>query len=108
MRAAQLTLEQGGDWFEVVNADTDADAKRRFSTDVDYRTDYAVQRTCGVLGCTDRLVPILTRQERETVELRTVYEHAMEIRVRHGAKPSGAPEAYDAKDTFATLSARLT
>jgi len=107
MRAAQVTLENGGDWFEVVTADTDADARRRYHTEVDYRTDYAVQRSCGPLGCTSRLVPVLARTERDVVETRTVYEHAIEFRLGTGARREGAPQIYDAQDTFRTLSARL-
>jgi len=107
MRAAQLTLENGGDWFEVITADTDADAKRRYSTETDYQTQYVVQRSCGVLGCTSRLVPVLARTERDVVETRTIYEHAIEIRVAKGWKPVGAPDAYDAQDTFNTLRGRL-
>lgn len=108
MRAAQVTLENGGDWFEVVTADTDADARRRYHTEIDYRTDYAVQRSCGPLGCTSRLVPVLARTERDVVETRTIYEHAIEFRLGTGEKRAGAPEIYDARDTFDTLRARLS
>jgi len=107
MRAAQLTLENGGDWFEVITADTDADAKRRYSTETDYQTQYVVQQSCGLLGCTNRLVPVLARTKTDVVETRTIFEHAIEIRVGKGAKPAGAPNAYDAQDTFSTLRARL-
>ncbi|MEZ6028779.1 MAG: hypothetical protein R3C46_03415 [Hyphomonadaceae bacterium] len=108
MRAAQVTLEHGGDWFEVVTADTDADAKRRYSTETDYHTDYAVQRSCGLLGCTNKLVPVMTRTEREVADTRTVYEHAVEFRIGKGAKLDGSPRIYDAHDTFSTLQARLS
>lgn len=107
MRAAELTIANGGDWFEVIDADTDADARRRYNTEFDYDTRYVVHRSCGVAGCTSRLVPIMVRTEYETVELRTVYEHSMEIRIGTGAKLAGAPKIYDARDTFGTISARL-
>lgn len=108
MRAAQLTLERGGDWFEVVTSDTDADAKNRYSVETDYDTRYVVQRSCGVLGCTERLVPVWMRTEHERVDERTVYHHTMEIRLRSGEKTTGATDAYDAQDTFATLRSRLS
>lgn len=107
MRAAQVTLENGGDWFEIVTADTDADAKRRYTTETDYQTQYAVQRSCGVLGCSSRLVPVTTRTDREVVDTRTVYEHAIEFRIGQGQKLEGSPSMYDAQDTFTTLRARL-
>lgn len=107
MRAAQLTLDNGGAWFEIINADTDADAKRRYNTEYGYDTQYVVQRSCGITGCSNRLVPVTVRTEYETVEMRTIYEHAMEIRIGHGPKLAGAPMVYDARDTFSTISARL-
>ena len=107
MRAAQLTLDNGADWFEIINADTDADAKRRYNTEYGYDTQYVVQRSCGIAGCSNRLVPVTVRTEYETVELRTVYEHAMEFRIGRGAKSSSAPMVYDARDTFGTISARV-
>jgi hypothetical protein len=107
MRAAQVTIENGGDWFEVVTADTDADAKRRYSIESDYDTRFVVHRSCNITGCTSRLVPVTVRTEYETVEMRTIYEHAMEIRIGTGAKLAGAPKIYDARDTFSTISARL-
>jgi hypothetical protein len=107
MRAAEVTLANGGDWFEVVTADTDADAKRRYNIESDYDTRFVVHRSCSVAGCTSRLVPVTVRTEYETVEMRTIYEHVMEIRIGSGAKLAGAPKIYDARDTFGTISARL-
>lgn len=107
MRAAQVTIEHGADWFEVVTADTDKDAKRRYNTEFDYDTRYVVHRSCSATGCTNRLVPITVRTEYETVEMRTIYEHAIEIRIGSGAKLAGAPNIYDARDTFGTISARM-
>ena len=107
MRAAQLTLENDGDWFEIVTADTDADAKRRYSTQTDYDSQFAVQQSCGLLGCSSRLVPVMTRTERDVVDNRTVYEHAIEFRIGKGEALAGSPSVYDAQDTFSTLKARL-
>ncbi len=107
MRAAQLTLENGGDWFEIVTADTDADAKRRYSTQTDYESRFAVQQSRGLLGCSSRLVPVMTRTERDVVDTRTLYEHAIEFRVGRGEARAGSPSIYDAQDTFSTLKARL-
>jgi hypothetical protein len=52
-------------------------------------------------------VPVTVRTEYETVEMRTVYERAMEIRIGRGPKLADALMAYDARDTFSTISARL-
>jgi hypothetical protein len=107
MRAAQLTLERGADWFEIVDSDTDANAKNRYSTETGFSHDYAVQRSCGLLGCTSQAVPVTTRVEREIVQTRVAYEHSMEIVIGSGQHFATAARIYDAKDTFGTLKARL-
>jgi hypothetical protein len=108
MRAAQLTLERGGDWFEVAASGTDANSKNRYAIETDFGPDYALHRSCGLLGCTTQAVPVMVRRERETVETRTVYEHSMEIVIGSGAQHAdGSPRTYDAKETFTTLQAQL-
>jgi hypothetical protein len=107
MRAAEVTLANGGQWFEVVNADTDKDLRHRSSIETDFGTDYVLTRQCGVLGCTTRAVPVIVRAERETIETRTVYEHVLEIITGTGVKRAGSDRVYDARDTFQNLQARL-
>jgi flavin-binding protein dodecin len=108
MRAAQLTLERGADWFEVVNSDTDANSKRRYSIETDFGPDYAVYRSCGLVGCTTRAAPVIARMERETVEQRTVFEHSMEIVMGSGAKrANGSARSYDARETYGSLNAQI-
>jgi hypothetical protein len=107
MRAAQLTLEKGGQWFQVVSSDTDADLRTRSSIETDFGPDYAVRRSCGLLGCTTEAVPVISRTQVERVETRKVYEHVLEIMIGHGGKIAGAPRVYDASQTFQNLNARL-
>ena len=107
MRAAELSLANGAQWFQVVQSDTDAEPRQRYSIETDFGPDYAVRRSCGLLGCTTQAVPVMSRTERETVETRTVYEHSMEILMGHGAKLDGALRAYDAAQTFKNLQAKL-
>jgi hypothetical protein len=107
MRAAQLTLEKGGQWFQVVSSDTDTDLKTRTSIETDFGPEYAVRRSCGLLGCTTEAVPVMMRTERETVETRKVYEHVLEIMMGHGEKLAGGPRIYDAGQTYQNLHDRL-
>ena len=106
LRAAQLTLEQGRDWFEVVSRDTDQDEKQRYWLDTQYRPDYAVRRSCGLVGCTTEATPVLVREQVERVDTRIVYEHWMGIVVGSGA-PTASPAFYDAQETFNTLKSRI-
>jgi hypothetical protein len=107
MRAAQLTLEKGGQWFQVVSSDTDADLRTRSSIETDFGPDYVVHRSCGLLGCTTEAVPVMSRTQVERSETRKVYEHVLEIMIGHGGKIAGAPRVYDASQTFQNLNARL-
>jgi hypothetical protein len=107
MRAAEITMNSGAQWFEVLDSDTDADPRRRYSIETDFGTDYVYTRNCSVLGCTVQAVPVLTRVERERVDTRTVYEHTMEIRAGSGPRPGDSSRVYNARDTFANLSSRL-
>lgn len=107
MRAAELTAENGHDWFEVVNRDNDADVRVRRDIETDFGPDYAVTRSCGLLGCTTEARPVLTRSQTETVSTRTIHETVLEIVMGDGAA-SGEAGVYDAGDTLATLRARLS
>jgi hypothetical protein len=107
MRAAQLTLEKGGQWFQIVSADTDTDLKTRTSIETDFGPEYAVRRSCGLLGCTTEAVPVMWRTQVESTETRKVYEHVLEIMMGHGEKVAGSPRVYDASQTFQNLHQRL-
>ncbi|MFT3723167.1 MAG: hypothetical protein QM773_06225 [Hyphomonadaceae bacterium] len=106
MRAAQLALEHGASWFEVVSSDADTQLKNDYTRQVDFTPNYAVQRSCGLLTCTDQVSPVMMRTESERIETRAIHNQMLEI--RFGAADKQKPtRAYDAQDTFATLKARL-
>lgn len=109
LRAAELTMEEGGDWFEVLRSETAGDTETRtrfenrgFETRTAYRTD------CGLLGCTTRAEPVTTFGGTDRVEeTQTVFDHSMEIVIHEGEKPAGNPAAYHAAETAANLRASL-
>lgn len=108
LRAAELTAQHGHDWFEVVNRDNDEETRIRRDIETDFGPDYAVTRSCGLLGCTSEARPVLTRTDRETVSTRTIHETILEIVMGDGEPLSGSPGVYDADDTLATLRARVS
>lgn len=108
LRAAELTAENGHDWFEVVNRDNEADVEVRRDIDTDFGPDYAVTRSCGLLGCTTEARPVVRRTETETVSTRVIHETVLEILMGDGAPLAGSAGVYDAGDTLATLRARLS
>ncbi|WP_084399205.1 CC0125/CC1285 family lipoprotein [Henriciella aquimarina] len=109
LRAADLTLEQDADWFEVVaNATTtDRDTRTRFENR-GFETDYELQRDCGLLGCTTRAQPVTRYGGTDTVrEDVLAYDQSMEIMLGYGPQPRGNPNVYDASETAGNLRARL-
>lgn len=102
-RAAEVTLEAGGDWFEIVGQDTEIDRK---------------------IVSTGHLFPgpfLFSRHRRRgfgygfagagfgTVSSRAVdrYDAHAEIIVHRGEKPAERAEAYDAREVVANLGPTL-
>ncbi len=108
LRAAELTTQNGRDWFEVVNRDNDEDVRVRRDLETDFGPDYVVTRSCGLLGCTTQAEPVVTRTQKETVSTRIIHETVLEIVMGEGEPLEGAAGVYDADDTLATLRARLS
>ncbi len=52
LRAAELTAEQGYDWFIVTKRDVDSNADKK-SLGPDLTSRHVVERNCGLLGCTN-------------------------------------------------------
>lgn len=105
-RAAELTRDQGYDWFVAVTRDTEARTQllaRGPSDPWDHSwsprwriADRAGWRTWEPEQ--DRLV---------VVSAITAYEAIAEIRMGRGPRPGAGPEVYDARDVLATLEARI-
>ncbi|MEZ5997968.1 MAG: hypothetical protein R3B98_04680 [Hyphomonas sp.] len=108
LRAAELTMEKGGDWFEVVSGETgeDVSVKERFAG-TGYTTGTALRRSCGLLGCTTSAYPVTVASDEFSKEEETVYDHELEIIIHQGNKPAGDTRAYDAPETAANLRATL-
>ena len=108
LRAAELTMEKGGDWFEVVsnetNQDVDVDTRvgsRGFAT----RPGYV--RDCGLLGCTTRAYPRAGVGTEVITETDVIFDHSIELIIHTGEKPAENTRAYDAAETAANLRAAL-
>ncbi|WP_300527667.1 hypothetical protein [Maricaulis sp.] len=91
-RAAELTLEQGGDWFLVV-------ARLRDGDDRDpVRVGGSVSRTIGSRGYSGSSVGLGVSIDGSAGEKSVT----LEILVRTG-EPEAGPEAYDARDVLARV-----
>lgn len=58
LRAAELTLERGYSTFEVVSRSADAVREREPADEFASGPDYAVTRSCGLLGCRTTARPV--------------------------------------------------
>ena len=110
-RAAELTVDQGGDWFTLVERQTDR--KARTYVDPDPLGPYGrygywrpYWRYYGVGPGWRRWDPWYgdpfwaDRMDVRTVEK---FEASAEIQIGHGAKPVNDPRAFDAREVMANL-----
>ncbi len=92
-RAADLTLEQGGDWFEIVSRSSDGADGRPV------RVSGSVGQTFGSRRYSGSSVGLGVQLDPGAGD-KTIY---LEILIRSGARPD-IPEAYDARDVLRAIS----
>ena len=117
-RAAELTLEQGYDWFAIENRELQHDVRSSvvpdplyhpwYGTDYVYWTPYwRYHRLHG---------PWMTWSPYDSdpfwtyrMDVRTVeqYQAAADISLHHGAKPTDNPKAFDAHAVIETMAPRI-
>ncbi len=109
LRAAEVTLESGHDWFATVNRATDRDVRYRASPDPFYYDRYSpfwgpswrYYRRGFWSPWYDPFGPDLDVREIDR------YEATAEIVVGNGPKPAGDPNAFDAREVVQNLGPRL-
>jgi hypothetical protein len=107
LRAAELTVAEGYDWFEIVDREslTTEQAPRAPAARFGY-TEYAyVEERCGLLGCTRRARPsafTATSLEFDATRPTTRYMHSLEIVMGKDELPEGG-HAYDAREVMRTV-----
>lgn len=105
--AAELTMQQGKDWFRVVARESRSVEKPGHAF-AQHRTDYLVQQRCGLLGCTSSARPVMhTAVGLDAASGRTTWSSRLEIVMGTGAKPADAGDYYDADTLLETLMARM-
>lgn len=103
LRAAELTTENGYDWFVVNKRDLDTDAnKKSLGPDLNARHP-TVERNCGLLGCTNTVTDgrALTWPDGDSDLDETPFPEVkviLEITFGKGVRPS-TKNTYDALET---------
>jgi len=95
-RAADLTVGEGYDWFEMVPARAADDAARS------WRPAWSYERRAGFAAGAG---PFIGAYDPDRI---VQYEASAEILVGRGAPPSGDPRAFDARRVMTDLGRRIT
>lgn len=104
LRAAELTLAEDNDWFQVVDresqtTETDRAAESRFGAE---RT-YYVNENCGLLACSRTVRPATwTSMEFDTRRPDTRHTHSLEIVMGKGEMPEDG-HFYDAREVVKAI-----
>lgn len=101
LRASELTLEKGFDWFDVASRDTLVDREQvPVATTSAVGVSYATVQDCGLLTCTKYYRPV--PQYHTSVNMgdqRSEVEVIMEVRMGKGVRPSDQ-NSYDARELY--------
>ncbi|ODT64174.1 hypothetical protein [Phenylobacterium sp.] len=117
-RAAELTVQEGYDWFAVVDRNTEADRRTYVERDPLYSPWYGPSygywrpywRYYGGFGWRtwDPWWGDPFWADRMDVRTVTKFEASAEIVMNRGAKPADDPRAFDARAVIANLGPRVT
>lgn len=104
LRASELTLEKGFDWFDVASRDTLVDSVPvQPSATNTVGVSYATVQDCGLPTCSTYYRPVPQYQTSTSPgNQRREVEVIMEIRMGKGIRPSNQP-SYDAKEMYSRL-----
>lgn len=108
LRAAELTLLEGYDWFVVVDRETLVNREQHQSAvDSGVRYDRVVTRDCGLLNCTTsyKTVPTYSMGLSSGTPSRGDTEAVLEIMMGKGVRPASG-DSYDAVEVRDNLQQR--
>lgn len=107
MRAAELTLRDGYDWFEVVDRETVTITERdgeRPAMGFGVERAWYVERNCGLLSCAQSVRPwTTTRLDMDTGRSATHHSHMLEILMGKGEIPEKGGNYYNADSIARSL-----
>ena len=107
LRAAELTLAEGNDWFQIVDRETATTA-----TEAPVRSGFGVERAyyvqdrCGLLSCSRSVHPAAyatyARMDFDSGRPQTAHSHSLEILMGKGEVPEDG-NYYDAKSVVKAI-----
>lgn len=105
LRAAEVTLSEGFEWFQVVDRETATTESRERSADIGigYERAWYTERSCGLMGCSQRTRPV--NYATWTIDNRrpdTRHSHSLEIVMGKGEMPEDG-HYYDAAEVMKAI-----
>jgi hypothetical protein len=108
LHAAELTLREGYDWFEIVDREMATSHTRQSSSGFTYDRTHHVERSCGLLACTHSMYPMTGRgMHLDSGRSQTRYSYVLEIVMGKGEMPEKGGNYYEAAPIAASLIASL-
>ena len=103
LRAAELTLAEGYDWFQIVDRESATTQTRKPSVGFGYERAFYQEERCGLLSCTRSVRPATySRMELNTSRPETSHSHSLEIVMGNGKVPVDG-NYYDAKSVMKSI-----
>lgn len=97
LRAAELTLAEGYDWFQIIDRESATTETREPRAGFGYQRAYYTERSCGLMGCTQRTRPsTFSHMEFDSRRPETSHSHSLEIVMGKGEMPEDG-NYYDAR-----------
>ncbi|MEX2126039.1 MAG: hypothetical protein WD795_19265 [Woeseia sp.] len=97
LRAAELTMREGYDWFRIVDRETVSFSEPQPQSGFSYERTYYVERSCGLLSCSQSVRPWTTTQlDMRSDRARTKHSHVLEIVIGKGELPEDDSDYYQA------------
>ena len=109
LRAAELTMQEGNDWFRIVDRETYTDRQVvEPAVGVAYQRAYYVEQSCGLLACSRTVRPRdFAYMQVDTSRPKTVHSHSLEIVMGSGPMPADSGNYYDASEVARSLWASM-
>lgn len=103
LRAAELTLAEGYEWFVIADRESESIRTREPEARFGYQRAYYTERRCGLLACTQSTRPATyARMEFDTARPETTHRHSLEIVMGEGEPPADG-NYYDAQSVVKSI-----
>lgn len=102
LRAAEITVSEGYEWFQVVDRETATTESRdpQSGFGVGYERAWHTERSCGLVGCSQRTRPVTsTTWSVDSRRPETRHSHSLEIVMGSGETPDDG-HYYNAKEVM--------